>query len=110
MSLQRSGSTLGWATHPASTARSSSLCARLVWLRVRRESFDVLISDLGLPDGNGFDLLRELLKVRPIPGIALSGYGMESDIERSREAGFVEHLIKPINIARLEEKLREILA
>jgi signal transduction histidine kinase/CheY-like chemotaxis protein len=74
-----------------------------------REPFDVVISDLGLPDGTGFDLMRQLLKIRPIPGIALSGFGMESDIENSREAGFVDHMIKPINISRLEEKLREIL-
>lgn len=58
--------------------------------------FDVLLSDLGLPDGSGHDLLRELRKRgRSFPAIALSGYGQEDDIQRSREAGFVAHLTKP---------------
>jgi CheY-like chemotaxis protein len=59
-------------------------------------SFDMLLSDLGLPDGNGHDLLRELRsRGHTFPAIALSGYGREDDIRRSREAGFATHLTKP---------------
>ncbi len=72
--------------------------------------FELLISDLGLPDGTGFDLMKELKRRRgdTIRGVALSGFGMESDIERSMEAGFEVHLIKPVNLERLSEILREV--
>jgi PAS domain S-box-containing protein len=68
-----------------------------------RESIDLLISDLGLPDGSGLDVMRELRRRRPdLRGIALSGYGMDADLQRSREAGFMEHLIKPVQVAELQ--------
>lgn len=63
---------------------------------------DVLISDLGLPDGTGLDLMRQLLASgKRLPAIALSGYGTAADIERSKAAGFLEHLVKPISIDTL---------
>ncbi|MDB5320113.1 MAG: Hybrid sensor histidine kinase/response regulator [Phycisphaerales bacterium] len=65
------------------------------------ESFDLLISDIGLPDGSGLDLIRQLRATTPIKGIALSGFGMDEDVERSHAAGFVEHLTKPIDGPRL---------
>jgi CheY-like chemotaxis protein len=75
---------------------------------VGRDGFDLLISDLGLPDGNGRDLMREAQKKHQIRGIALSGYGMESDIRASKEAGFAEHLTKPVNILQLQEAIRRV--
>ena len=64
--------------------------------------FDVLVSDLGLPDGSGHDVMRQLVASgRKIKGIAVSGYGTEEDLRRSREAGFAEHLVKPINFPAL---------
>jgi CheY-like chemotaxis protein len=64
---------------------------------VERIDPDVLISDLGLPDGNGLDLMRQLLKRgKRIPAIALSGYGSPADIQKSMAAGFLEHLVKPL--------------
>jgi CheY-like chemotaxis protein len=72
------------------------------------ELFDVLISDLGLPDGSGLDLIRQLLVKRPVKGIALSGYGMEEDMAQSKAAGFVAHLTKPVDLPRLEEVIRQI--
>jgi two-component system CheB/CheR fusion protein len=69
-------------------------------------NFDLLISDIGLPDGTGHDLMRELRsRGNTIPGIALSGYGMASDIAASREAGFFEHLTKPTDVTRLLEAI-----
>jgi len=60
--------------------------------------FDLLLSDLGLPDGSGLDLMRLLReKGSTLPGIVLSGYGQDEDLTRSREAGFSAHLIKPLN-------------
>jgi PAS domain S-box-containing protein len=63
--------------------------------------FDVVVSDLGLPDGSGLDLIRELRAKKPIKGIALTGFGMEEDVTRSMEAGFSEHLTKPVNFQTL---------
>jgi len=61
-----------------------------------QHAFDLLMSDLGLPDGSGHDLMRELRqRGHKFPGIALSGYGQEEDIQRSYQAGFVAHLTKP---------------
>jgi two-component system CheB/CheR fusion protein len=63
---------------------------------------DVLVSDLGLADGNGWDLPERLAVGRGGPrAIALSGYGMERDVARSRSRGFDEHFVKPVNFDRL---------
>ena len=54
--------------------------------------FDLIVSDIGLPDGSGLDLMRRVVARRgPVPAIALTGYGMEEDVRRSREAGFTAH-------------------
>jgi len=70
------------------------------------QTFDLLISDLGLPDGTGMELMDKLRSEYGLRGIALSGYGMEEDIQRSREAGFVAHLVKPIHLADLRNLLK----
>ncbi|MEO6002608.1 MAG: response regulator [Opitutus sp.] len=70
-----------------------------------RESFDILISDIGLPDGTGYDLMKEMREQTAISGIALTGYGMPEDMERSRAAGFNTHLIKPVSVAALDRAL-----
>ncbi|MGA2868701.1 MAG: ATP-binding protein, partial [Verrucomicrobiota bacterium] len=71
------------------------------------QSFDLLISDIGLPDGNGCDLMIELNKDGLIRGIALTGYGMEEDLKRSQNAGFIAHLTKPVRIESLEAALHK---
>ncbi len=76
----------------------------------RNQRFDLLVSDLGLPDGSGFDVIQILLHYGPIPAIALSGYGMEADIQRSHQAGFSAHLIKPIDIQQLESLIDSVMA
>lgn len=70
--------------------------------------FDLLLSDLGLPDGSGHDLIVELRRKRnDFCGIALSGYGMDSDIDQSLKAGFQAHLTKPVDIKILEDILSQ---
>jgi len=73
--------------------------------RAGRQKFDLLISDIGLPDGNGNDLMKEFKEHYGLKGIALTGYGMEEDIARGKAAGFVTHLIKPVTIQSLETAL-----
>ena len=66
--------------------------------------FDLVISDIELPDGTGLELIREL-RPRGIRGIALSGYGSEEDVKSSRAAGFDEHLIKPVLAQNLDDAI-----
>ena len=74
---------------------------------------DVLISDIGLPDGDGWTLLRQLKKPPEIYAIAMSGFGMSADHLKSQEAGYRHHLLKPIDTKELdtilEEAAREIV-
>jgi CheY-like chemotaxis protein len=69
---------------------------------------DVVMSDLGLPDGSGLDLMRQLSADYGLRGIALSGFGMDSDLEESIAAGFWRHLVKPIDIRTLRATLVEM--
>lgn len=69
----------------------------------------VLISDIGLPDGSGLDVMRQLTAIKQMKAIAISGFGMEEDIRKSKEAGFLAHLIKPVNLTTLERVLVEVL-
>jgi len=74
----------------------------------REQEFDLLVSDLGLPDGHGHDLMRTIRKERSLQGIALSGYGMESDVANSLEAGFCLHLTKPVDFLELGAAIEKI--
>jgi len=71
------------------------------------QDFDLVISDIGLPDGNGIDLMNELTRDYGLRGIALSGYGMDEDLARTKNAGFIAHLVKPIDLDRLNRVLEE---
>jgi two-component system CheB/CheR fusion protein len=96
MVIGANGHTVQWA---ASIASALGLAGSM--------EFDLLISDLGLPDGSGHDLVCELRRRGcTLPGIALTGYGQESDILRSIEAGFAAHLTKPAS----REEIREAIA
>jgi PAS domain S-box-containing protein len=71
--------------------------------------FDALISDLGLPDQSGFDVLRQIRTAHPVlPAIALSGYGMDEDVKRAKDAGFTAHLVKPVPFDQLRALLDQI--
>lgn len=77
--------------------------------QVRQHEFDLLISDIALPDGSGLDLMRQLQQQRKsIKGIALSGFGTQEDVRRAKLAGFTAHLTKPVSFPRLETLIREI--
>jgi signal transduction histidine kinase len=78
--------------------------------KVRSEEFDLLISDIGLPDRSGYELMREVRLNKDLPGIALSGFGSEQDVYLAKEAGFAEHLTKPINFERLEKTIQTLLS
>ena len=76
--------------------------------KVRTQDFDLLISDIGLPDRSGYELMREVRLNKNLPGIALSGFGTEQDVNQARAAGFSEHLTKPINFERLEKTIQNL--
>jgi signal transduction histidine kinase/CheY-like chemotaxis protein len=75
-----------------------------------RNKFDLLISDIALPDGTGMDLMMQVRAISNIPGIAISGFGNNGDIERSLQAGFSEHLIKPIKLDDLEAAIERAIS
>jgi signal transduction histidine kinase len=75
-----------------------------------RNSFDLLISDIALPDGTGTELMTYLHAISRIPGIAISGLGMNGDIEKSIDAGFAEHLVKPVKMENLEAAIDRVMA
>ena len=71
--------------------------------------FDLLISDIALPDGTGTELMRFIRAMRPVRGIAISGFGMNGDIEKSLSAGFSEHLVKPLKLEKLEAAIDRVM-
>jgi two-component system CheB/CheR fusion protein len=75
---------------------------------LNRESIDVLLSDIGLPDGTGCDLMQRAKALQPLTGIALSGFGMAEDITRAFESGFAHHMIKPVSFEQLEAILHRL--
>ncbi len=101
--LARSLRRRGFTVRIANSVESGVIC-------FKREHFDLVISDIGLPDGTGVDLLERIGQIRRVPAIALSGYGMEHDVERSRDAGFVEHLTKPVSWNLLIEAVQRVLS
>jgi PAS domain S-box-containing protein len=95
---------LGKCGHEVSTADCGQRALKLM----ETEKFDVLISDIGLPDTSGYELVREAKRRQPVQGIALSGFGMEEDVRRSLEAGFDYHLTKPVELHELRSLLQKI--
>ena len=86
--------------------QSASTLGSALELSAKNE-FDVLISDLGLPDGSGIDLIQKLPSGRPLLTIALTGFGMEDDIRKSHDAGFQHHLVKPIDLNKLDSLIQD---
>jgi signal transduction histidine kinase len=76
----------------------------------QQQNFDLVISDIGLPDGSGYDLMHALKALSPLKGIALSGYGMKEDVDRSLAAGFSAHLTKPCDPSVLSSTIEKVLS
>jgi PAS domain S-box-containing protein len=75
---------------------------------MRDEKFNLLVCDIGLPDGTGFQLIEEVRKHWRTPALALSGFGTEEDVAKSRLAGFEGHLTKPVNFQKLEAAIWQL--
>jgi CheY-like chemotaxis protein len=101
---------LSRAGHQVSWAATLQEARELIAARADQpgNEFNILISDLGLPDGSGHDLMRDLTSNHPIPGIALSGYGMKDDIQNSIAAGFSRHITKPVDWQELKTAIQKI--
>ena len=84
----------GYTVHAAGTVGAAKAAAA-------GERFDVLVSDVGLPDGTGTELMRDLRRLYDLPGVALTGHGLAEDVRRCQEAGFAEHLTKPVDPQQL---------
>ncbi len=73
------------------------------------EHFDLVLSDIGLPDATGYELMEKLREHHGLRGIALSGYGMDEDMRKSRNSGFSHHLVKPVNLDHLSATINRVL-
>jgi PAS domain S-box-containing protein len=103
--LKYVASSLQQRGHQVSQAHNFRTATKLA----EENTYDLVISDIELPDGSGLDLMRELTLKRPTPGIALSGFGTADDVAMSLQAGFAEHITKPIEFAKLEESIRKVI-
>ncbi|HEV8379068.1 MAG TPA: ATP-binding protein, partial [Tepidisphaeraceae bacterium] len=91
--------------HAVKTAATAAIALALASEQV----FDLVISDLGLPDMTGYELMKQMKERHGTKGIAISGYGTEEDIRKSEQAGFSEHLVKPVNFAQLQQAIRRVI-
>ena len=100
--LRRLLSLRGYDVRLATSATAALVAAE-------NERFDLLISDIGLPDHNGYDLMRRLRDKGFGPGIAMTGYGREEDVEASRDAGFAAHVVKPVDLQQLDRTIQAVI-
>jgi CheY-like chemotaxis protein len=77
---------------------------------IESKEFDVVLCDINLPDGSGYDLIAEAKRKRPIKAVALTGFGENEDIQRGKDAGFDFHLTKPVDFHELRAVLGQIAA
>ena len=89
--------------HTVTTAAS---CAQA--LEALSDETELIISDVGLPDGTGYELIAKIREKSQVPAIAMSGFGMESDVEESKAAGFQAHLTKPVEIPKLLDAIQQL--
>jgi PAS domain S-box-containing protein len=71
---------------------------------------DVLLCDIGLPDGSGYEVVAYARRKQPIKAVAITGFGTEEDVRRSKEAGFDFHLVKPVDLHDLQTVLDQFAA
>jgi len=77
---------------------------------IESKEFDVVLCDINLPDGSGYDLIAEAKRKRPIKAVALTGFAANEDIQRGKDAGFDFHLTKPVDFHELRAVLGQIAA
>lgn len=100
------GRVLKGAGHDVILARDATEALR----HFARGKFDLIISDLGLPDESGLVLMKKIRELQPnMPGLCMSGYGMESDLQACKDVGFSEHLTKPVDVQRLLAAIKRTL-
>ena len=92
--------------HEISTAEDAQSARDMI----NSKEFDVILCDIALPDGNGYDVIAEAKRKRPLKAVALSGFAARDDIERGRKAGFDFHLTKPVDFHELRSVLGQIAA
>ena len=92
--------------HEISTATD----ARSALGMVDSNEFDVVLCDIALPDGTGYDVVAEAKRKRALKAVALSAFAARDDIERGRKAGFDFHLVKPVDFHELRTVLGQIAA
>lgn len=102
-SLRRFLTLVGYKVYVAPDVASARALAKAV-------EFDVLVSDLRLPDGTGWDLMEELNSEHPVRGIAISGFNSPDDIAHSKRVGFLDHIAKPLVTQRLTDALEKAVA
>jgi signal transduction histidine kinase len=76
----------------------------------RVRPIELVVSDLGLPDGSGIELMEALQKQYGLRGVALSGFGMDEDVRRALNAGFARHITKPVDMTILLQTIRDVLS
>lgn len=96
---------LGTLGYPVRLATSAAEAIRLA----ETEEFALVVSDIGLPGTNGYELMANLRDRFAMKGIAMTGYGMNEDIRLGLQAGFSEHIVKPVDVEQLEEAIRRVL-
>jgi DNA-binding response OmpR family regulator len=90
--------------HQISVAENTQTALEMV----QSEKFDVVLSDIGLPDGSGYDVISEAKRKQQVKAVAITGFGTDEDIRRGKDAGFDFHLVKPIDFHELRSVLDEV--
>ena len=104
--LQALSRLLGHFGHDISTADGARSALDLI----KSKEFDVVLCDIALPDGNGYDVITEAKRKGAVKAVAISGFAARDDIERGRKAGFDFHLAKPVDFHELRSVLGQIAA
>lgn len=90
--------------HRVSVATTASAAFALA----SEQEFDVIVSDVGLPDASGYELMERIRAQKPVKGIAVTGSSRPGDVQRGRDAGFSMHLVKPVSLLKLEAALEQV--
>ena len=90
--------------HQISVAASKQVALELI----AAKNFDVVLSDIALPDGDGYDVISHAKQKQAVKGVALTGFDRDEDIRRGKEAGFDFHLSKPVDFHELRTVLGQV--